>query len=87
MKVMDDELFLLLVSCSLSLQQTCRKLPGLMNLLQGSDMPVTTQPAKAIAETELSYDQLYLNYSHLTGGRLTWLNGQPGKTKLEKISL
>lgn len=61
------------------------KLAGLLNLLQGSDMPVTTQAAKAVGETGENYDQLYLNYTLLTGKRLTLLNEQLIKMKLEKI--
>ncbi|MDB5123173.1 MAG: xghA [Mucilaginibacter sp.] len=62
-------------------------LTGLMGSLQGSDMPMTTQTVKAVAATEISYNQLYSKYSALTGNRLKMLNEQLVSSNLEKINL
>jgi photosystem II stability/assembly factor-like uncharacterized protein len=62
-------------------------LTGLISLLQESDMPVTTQAAKAVAQAEIAYNQLYLNFQSLTGDRLKKLNGQLISMNMEKISL
>jgi photosystem II stability/assembly factor-like uncharacterized protein len=62
-------------------------LTGLMGSLQESDMPVTTQTVKAVAATEISYNQLYSKYSALTGNRLKMLNEQLVSSNLEKINL
>jgi photosystem II stability/assembly factor-like uncharacterized protein len=62
-------------------------LTGLMNLMQESDMPVTTQAGKAVTETAKTYSRLNLSYQNLTGNRLKMLNGQLAQQNMEKITL
>lgn len=62
-------------------------LTGLLGSIQESDMPVTTQSAKAVAEGEITYSQLLVIYNNLTGSRLRMLNQQLTHFNIEKISL
>ena len=59
----------------------------LMNLLQQSDMPVTTQAADAAKQADGSYNQLNLKYMNLTADRLKLLNEQLVQAGLGKINL
>ena len=63
------------------------RLLSLMNLMQESDMPVTTQVSNAVAETGNSFIQLNTKYYQLTGGVLGTLNELLAKAGLEKITL
>ena len=58
-----------------------------MNLLQGSDMPITMQAGQAVAEADGSFNQLNLKYNNLTGNNLKTLNEELAKAGLDKISL
>ena len=63
------------------------KLLGVMNLMQESDMPVTTQVSNAVSDADASFKLLNLQFSNLTGDRLRALNEQLAKAGLEKIVL
>ncbi len=62
-------------------------LMGLMNAMQGNDMPVTTQVTKAVTQADGYFTTLDLKYNELTGSRLKTLNDQLTAAGLEKISL
>jgi len=62
-------------------------LTGLLSSIQESDMPVTTQSAKAVADAELTGNKLFVTYNNLTGSRLKMLNEQLTHLNIEKISL
>jgi photosystem II stability/assembly factor-like uncharacterized protein len=62
-------------------------LSNLMNLMEESDMPVTMQVSKAVAQTDITYNQLYTSYKNLIGKRLKMLNDQLVRLNMEKISL
>jgi len=49
------------------------KLLTLMNLMQESDMPVTTQVSNAVAEADSSFTKLNLQYNKLTGDAMVIL--------------
>ncbi|BAU52152.1 WD40/YVTN/BNR-like repeat-containing protein [Mucilaginibacter gotjawali] len=63
------------------------KLFGLMNLMQQSDMPVTTQVSGAVTDADASFKRLKLQFSSLTGDKLNLLNEQLMKAALGKIVL
>src|ERR1700722_20090168 len=50
------------------------RLVSLMNLMQESDMPVTTQVGNAVNEADTSFNALNLKFDSLTGDRLRLLN-------------
>ncbi len=60
---------------------------SLMNLIQESDMPVTTQAANAVSENNNLYMALDKQFKTLTGERLRLLNEQLAQAGLAKISL
>jgi photosystem II stability/assembly factor-like uncharacterized protein len=60
-------------------------LNGLMNLLQESDMPVTSQAEKAVAQAEKKYSQVNGWYKLLTVTRLKIINEQLLKLNIEQI--
>jgi hypothetical protein len=63
------------------------KLLGLMNLLQESDMPVTTQAANAVASAGNDFNLLNTRFNKLNGVRLKLLNEQLAQAGLDKIIL
>jgi hypothetical protein len=63
------------------------RLVSLMNLMQESDMPVTTQVGNAVNEADASFNALNLKFDSLTGDRLRLLNEQLLKAGLGKIML
>jgi len=62
-------------------------LGGLMNLLQESEMPVTTQAAAAVTQADSYFNNLNFKYNELTGSRLKALNEQLARAGTGKISL
>jgi photosystem II stability/assembly factor-like uncharacterized protein len=62
-------------------------LHGLMNLLQQSDMPVTMQATQAVMQAEITFNQLNLKFTALTGNSLKALNEGLAKAGLDKIIL
>jgi len=60
---------------------------SLMNLMQASDMPVTTQIAGAVTQAESSFNLLNSKFNALTGDNLKLLNDKLVQVGLEKISL
>ncbi len=62
-------------------------LGGLMNLLQESEMPVTTQAAAAVNQADSYFNNLNLRYNDLTGIGLKALNEQLTRAGAGKISL
>jgi hypothetical protein len=62
-------------------------LGGLMNLLQESEMPVTTQAAGAVNQADIYFNNLNLKYKELTGNNLKALNEQLARAGSGKISL
>ena len=62
-------------------------LGGLMNLLQESEMPVTTQAAAAVSQADSYFNNLNLKYNELTGTGLKALNEQLARAGTGKISL
>jgi len=70
-----------------SLRSLRGSLQGLMNLMQESDMPVTTQVALAVSQADSSFNLLNSKFNSVTTGELTQLNDQLVKAGLGKISL
>jgi len=62
-------------------------LGGLMNLLQESEMPVTTQTAAAVTQADSYFNNLNLKYNELTGNGLKALNEQLARAGAGKIVL
>jgi len=62
-------------------------LGGLMNLLQESEMPVTTQAAAAVSQADSYFNNLNLKYNEITGNGLKALNEQLARAGAGKISL
>ncbi|MEO6978087.1 MAG: hypothetical protein ABI113_06885, partial [Mucilaginibacter sp.] len=62
-------------------------LGGLMNLLQESEMPITTQAAAAVTQADSYFNNLYLKYNEITGNGLKVLNDQLARAGAGKISL
>jgi hypothetical protein len=60
---------------------------GLLNLLQESDMPVTSQLSKGVERLSEYYRQFTKDYEYFTGTRMKKLNGLLGAAKLETIHL
>jgi hypothetical protein len=63
------------------------KLLSLMNLMQESDMPVTTQVANAVGEADAAFNGLKAKYNSITGDQLRLLNVQLTQAGLAKITL
>jgi len=63
------------------------RLLSLMNLMEESDMPVTTQVSGAVTDADASFKRLNLQFNSLTGDRLRLLNEQLTKGGLGKIVL
>ncbi|ASU32661.1 WD40/YVTN/BNR-like repeat-containing protein [Mucilaginibacter xinganensis] len=62
-------------------------LGGLMNLLQESEMPVTTQAAGAVNQADSYFNNLNLKYNEITGNNLKALNVQLARAGVKEISL
>jgi hypothetical protein len=60
---------------------------NLMNLMQGSDMPVTLQASKAVEAAEIKKSLLLTDYDRIIGPSLKKLNDQLGQMNLETIHL
>jgi photosystem II stability/assembly factor-like uncharacterized protein len=60
---------------------------GLMNLMQGSDMPVTAQATAAVGKTDLTFTALNLKYENIIGAGLKALNASLGASGLSQIAL
>jgi hypothetical protein len=58
-----------------------------MNLMQDSEMPVTTQAANAAKQAGAAFNDLYAKYQKLTGAELKSINDQLAQAGLDKISL
>ncbi len=63
------------------------RLSGLFNLLQESDMPVTSQAENAVQQLDKAYGILMLRYNQFAKADLTKLNEQLAAMNLEKINL
>jgi len=70
-----------------SLRGLRASLLGLMNLMQESDMPVTTQVSQALDEANTTFTALYLKYNTVAIDNLKTLNDQLAAAGLEKITL
>ena len=58
-----------------------------MNLMQESDMPVTTQVANAVSDADAAFNGLNVAYNSLKGDQLRLLNVELVKAGLGKINL
>ncbi len=58
-----------------------------MNLMEDSEMPVTTQAANAAKQASTAFNGLYVKYQKLTGAELKSINDQLAQAGVEKISL
>jgi len=63
------------------------RLLSLMNLMQESDMPVTTQVSNAVSDADASFKALNTKYNSLIGDQLKPVNEQLAQAGLGKISL
>ena len=70
-----------------SLNSLKSTLLGLMNLMQGSDMPVTTQVNNAVIKSDAAFILLNSKFDSLTGVGLKSLNDQLAIAGMGKISL
>jgi len=62
-------------------------LGGLMNLLQESEMPVTTQAAATVTQADSYFNNLNIKYNEITGTGLKALNEQLARAGAGKIGL
>ena len=62
-------------------------LGGLLNLLQESEMPITTQAAAAVSQADSYFNNLNLKYNELISTGLRALNEQLARAGAGKISL
>jgi hypothetical protein len=58
-----------------------------MNLMQESDMPVTTQVSQAVTKADASFILLNSKFNEFTGNSLKSLNDQLVQAGIGKISL
>ena len=91
LKSVNDELIKLKNGDAVSKTDGFNSLKGsymtLMNLMQGSDMPVTTQVVTALNQTDTSLSQLIVKFDAFTGGQLKALNQKLSQAGMAQITL